>query len=251
MTRRALLKLGAAAAVAAAVPAGLAEPPVEVDSRSLGLGRRLLLITDPHIHARPRRDLVEAAERLRPEVTVIAGDLWDQWTIRFQAVLETVEGLARASRWVVAVAGNHEWSAHKAGLIDYHEAVSALEDLRVLYLRDEKVSLSGLIIAGVEWRWKPHQYEEPLRAVGEADVLVAHTPDVFPHTPPRIPVVLAGHTHGGQVCLPGARSVATNSVYGYTWGLYVEEGRVMLLSRGAGEMTPPRVFCRRQIHLVA
>lgn len=250
MTRRSLLKLGAAAVIAAAAPAGLAEPPVELDERSLGLGKRLLLITDPHIHARPRRDLVKIARRLEPDVTVIAGDLWDQWTVRIQAVLDTVEGLRRASRWLVAVPGNHEWSAYKAGLIDYPKVVEELESLGVIYLRDDKVSVSGLIVAGVEWRWKPKAYEDPIRALGEADVLVAHTPDVFPHTPPRVPVVLSGHTHGGQICLPGARSLATNSMYGYTWGLYLEAGKAMLLSRGAGEMTPPRVFCRRQVHLI-
>jgi len=232
------------------VPAGLAEPPVEVDWRSLGVGARLLLITDPHIHARPRSDLVALAEEVRPDVTIIAGDLWDQWTLRFQAVLETVEGLRRASRWLVAVPGNHEWSAYKARLIDYRAAVAELESLGVLYLRDDRVSLSGLIVAGVEWRWKPEAYEEPLKSLGEADVLAAHTPDVFPYTPTRIPLVLAGHTHGGQICLPGARSVATNSRYGYSWGLYVEGGKAMLVSRGAGEMTPPRVFCRRQVHVL-
>ncbi len=251
MTRRTLLKLGAAAALTAALPASLAEPPVEVEERSLGIRRRMLVITDPHIHARPRRDLVRIAEAVKPDITVIAGDLWDQWTLRFQAVLDTMEGLRRASRWLVAVPGNHEWSAYKAGLINYREAVEALESLGALYLRDDKVSLSGLLVAGVEWRWKPQRYEEPLKSLGEADVLVAHTPDVFPHTPSRIPVVLAGHTHGGQICLPGARSIATNSSYGYTWGLYAENGRVMLLSRGAGEMTPPRVFCRRQVHVVS
>lgn len=73
-------------------------------------------------------------------------------------------------------------------------------------------------IAGLAWRWDWRDQEEPIKSLGEADVLVSHTPDVFPLTSEKTPLVLAGHTQGGQVCLPGARPLATNSVHGYTWG---------------------------------
>ena len=78
-------------------------------------------------------------------MVVVAGDLWDQWTIRFAAVLETVRGLAEAARTVVAVPGNHEVSADRARIVPYREAVSALKDEGIMLLEDGKVWLEDCL----------------------------------------------------------------------------------------------------------
>jgi len=90
------------------------------------------------------------------------------------------------------------------------------------------------------------------RLATEADTVLVHSPDTFHYTPPDSSVlVLAGHTHGGQVCLPpGAIPVTTNNLYGYAWGLYRRGRAKIYVSRGVGEMIPPRLDCGRQAIII-
>ncbi len=215
-------------------------------------GMRILLISDLHVHS-PGKGLVveKAVEALgEPDIVVVAGDTWDEKTKRVGDVAETLEKLRGIGRARVAVLGNHEHWAGEKRIVDLGEGVAVLEENGFQVLRDATVEYRGIVIAGVDWseELRPSTVEG---LASTATVLVAHTPDVFPYAS-RYPVlVLAGHTHGGQYCLPGARSVITNSRHGYTWGVYREGRAVMVVSRGLGEMRESRIMCPRQVVLVA
>ncbi len=66
-------------------------------------------------------------------------------------------------------------------------------------------------------------------------MLLAHEPDIFPRVPPRVALTLSGHTHGGQVRLPGVPLVVPSN-YGdrYAGGHVVENGRHLIVSAGLG-----------------
>ncbi|MFN7106430.1 MAG: metallophosphoesterase, partial [Pyrobaculum sp.] len=121
--------------------------------------------------------------------------------------------------------------------------VRALEEAGVHVLIDDWTSIGGLKIFGLDWREDPRTYPQ----VRDADVVLAHSPDAFHNAVGGL--YLAGHTHGGQICLPKNVPIVTNSVYGYTWGLYKRGDAVMYTSRGVGEMFP-RLFCSREYVLV-
>jgi predicted MPP superfamily phosphohydrolase len=72
-------------------------------------------------------------------------------------------------------------------------------------------------------------------------LLLAHDPDVFPGVPERVSLTLAGHTHGGQVALPGLRRLMIPSRHGdrYRGGHVVERERHLYVSRGIGESGLP------------
>ncbi len=79
----------------------------------------------------------------------------------------------------------------------------------------------------------------------DAPVLAfTHNPDVFPTRPRRFVIVLAGHTHGGQVKLPLVGRPIVPSEYGqrYAAGLKVEEGRRLFVTTGVGTSVLPVRF---------
>jgi len=109
-----------------------------------------------------------------------------------------------------AVLGNH----------DYLEMTADLEAMGIRVLLNEGVPFerggSRIWIAGVD---DAHYYEtadveKASRAIppGEIAILLAHSPDVYAAAAEKgFAVMLCGHTHGGQLCLPGGVMVLKNS----------------------------------------
>jgi predicted MPP superfamily phosphohydrolase len=82
-------------------------------------------------------------------------------------------------------------------------------------------------------------------------VLLVHRPETFPQAARLgFPLVLAGHTHGGQLALPsvGGRLNLARLVTRYHRGLFRENGSVLYVNRGAGVAGPAlRINCPREI----
>jgi len=218
---------------------------VEVE-HSLGR-KRFILVTDLHIHSSSKgRVVARILSRIagNSDIVVFGGDIWDEKTRSIDVLRESIEAMRIVKSFRIAVLGNHEEWARK---IDVKEAIRLLEDNGFYVLLDDRMTLKGLVIAG--YRWKPNPSKYPLDLARGADIVLVHSPDIFPYLDGNV-VVLAGHTHGGQYCLPGARSIITNSRYGYTWGVFREKGKTMIVSRGVGEKRETRINCPRQIVIV-
>ncbi len=222
-------------------------------------------ITDLHIgpmlRAPKLRGYVERINQLEPDLIVITGDIFD---FDPQYIEEgCVElGRLRAKHGVLAVLGNHDVytgvEAVVAGL-DQHT------DIRVL--RDEWVQLdvggTALCIAGIEdpgegWREKESEHHALDRLGSDLPVhlprlLLSHRPSYFGHAA-RVgfPVVLAGHTHGGQLRLPFARNFnASRVIAHWTTGRFDINGSTLYVSQGLGVAgLPVRLNCPREISLI-
>lgn len=84
-------------------------------------------------------------------------------------------------------------------------------------------------------------------------ILLAHEPDQFAAAPSRVALTLSGHTHGGQVYIPGIGRPFIPSLYGprYAYGHVVEEERHLIVSAGLGlSFLPVRAFCPPEITMV-
>jgi uncharacterized protein len=77
-------------------------------------------------------------------------------------------------------------------------------------------------------------------------ILLAHEPDIFPDVPERIALTISGHTHGGQVALPGLGPLVAPFRYGrrYVYGHYREGRKDLLISGGLGMSVVPVRFGR-------
>ena len=75
-------------------------------------------------------------------------------------------------------------------------------------------------------------------------IAFTHNPDIFPNLPERVPLLLAGHTHGGQIRFPLIGTVAEASDFGerYVRGHVVENNHHLFVTTGIGTSVLPVRF---------
>lgn len=147
----------------------------------------------------------------------------------------------------MAVLGNHD---HWTGAASVR---LALTKARVVVLENQAVRRGPLTVVGVGDRFSGHNdvpaSVSSARALdGGIPIVLTHSPDVVPDLPADQLVVLAGHTHCGQVVLPGFGSVATRSprnqwrrLYDprYRCGIIRDGQRTTIVTAGVGSGTSP------------
>jgi predicted MPP superfamily phosphohydrolase len=166
-------------------------------------GLRLLQISDPHVDHGPDfpAQLIEGVRRIGFDVCVLTGDYR---TRTFGAHGPTLAAMAQLRPWlgerVYAVLGNH----------DTIRLVPGLEAMGIRVLINEAVALEGgdLYLAGIDDAhcYRLHDATRAAAAVppGAPSVLLSHTPEAYREAAAAgFGLMLCGHTHGGQICLPG------------------------------------------------
>jgi predicted MPP superfamily phosphohydrolase len=220
-------------------------------------GLRLVQLTDIHhgpwLSLGHVRDVVEACNALRPDLVLLTGDYVLHSSAYARPVVEELARL-RPAIGTVAVLGNHDWS-EGAGVVrrEFAEAGLPLIDnaRRVLTPDRELVDAAceGLALCGVEdlWRGKP----DPRRALAGLPpamprLLLSHNPDVAEEADLvksglRVDLMISGHTHGGQIYVPGFGTPFIPSRYGqkYAQGLVQGPACPVFVCRGIGLATVP------------
>ncbi|WP_133500341.1 metallophosphoesterase [Cognatilysobacter terrigena] len=147
-----------------------------------------------------------------------------------------------ARKPVYAVLGNHDW--WKGG----PEVRRELEAAGVVVLEDEsrRTTIRGcpLWIVGVGDLWTAkHDVRKAFAGVNDDAPVIAmtHNPAILPDLPLRASLVLAGHTHGGQISLPlvGQPAKWGKAENRYIRGFYAEGGRELFVSPGIGTSILP------------
>ncbi len=207
--------------------------------------------TGPFVGYAAVREWVDAANAQQPDLIVATGDFVDHWFGRSLEELERTLLDLRAPLGVWGVWGNHD----HARFADLRGLESALNRAGVHILNNRGVKLrSDLYLAGVDdaQRGAP-DIVSALRNRPEdaACLLLAHNPDFIPDVPQEVNLTLCGHTHGGQVRLPGWGPVFTSSAHGQRFASgWVEERALPLayVSRGLGTVIfPARLRCPAEL----
>ncbi|PYP22727.1 MAG: metallophosphoesterase [Gemmatimonadetes bacterium] len=262
LTRRHFLAATAGALGAAALGDGfLLEPAaVQVTRHELPIpglpaaldGVRIACLADVHLHrgiSRAARAALEQVDRERPEIVVLAGDICNK-----RGDLPTLTAWARDARGTLATFATFgNWERYAK--IDRATAEAAYGKAGVEFLCNTtaRVSIRGatLTILGlddpVEGRPDPMA---ALAGVGARDVAVwvLHGPGYVDELPksvaPRPALFLAGHTHGGQIRLPGITPVLPVGSGRFVAGWYRDTVAPLYVSRGIGTVfVPARLFC--------
>jgi len=261
ITRRTLLKGLVATGVGAATGASAygflyARHQLGVTRESIGVsglptaldGLRIGLLTDIH---RSRwvshQDVSDAVTMLMAEQTdliILGGDyvtLLDR-----QYVGPAADALAplSAPNGVFAILGNHD---------DDHDMPAALAKNGVQVLKDARTHLTingeGVELAGIRY-WTRRLVDIAAVARGSTApvILLAHDPRRLTEAAAlNIPLVLSGHTHGGQVVLPGLGAIAAQK-FPVIAGIGRLKRTAMFVSRGVGTVyVPVRINCPPEV----
>ena len=104
---------------------------------------------------------------------------------------------------------------------------------------------TSLWLVGLADLWtRPQRIDETVANVPEGQPLIAltHNPDILPSLPQRVPLLLAGHTHGGQVRFPLIGPVVESSDYGEVTRHVFENNHHLFVTTGIGTSIIPVRF---------
>ena len=216
-----------------------------------GLDRRLRIVqlSDSHgswIDMPPVRlaRIVDRVNALHPDMIVLTGDyiggkIVDRPRIRLEKVLLPFDRL-RAPLGVYAVAGNHD-------TVFWTRWVFAKTRVRLLV--NEWADAGPVVVAGMNDYSNSTGHADDLMRLGarlppgRPAVLLMHEPDFFQLLPRNIGLMIAGHTHGGQIVLPLWGPLYMGDYHRlHRRGLFTDNGnprQAMVVSSGLGTSVVP------------
>lgn len=217
-------------------------------------GFTILHISDMHVDLNPgvMARLIELLPDVTYDICVLTGDFRGRTFGPFDA---TLDGLARVreriDKPVYGVLGNHDTIRMVPGL----EAM----DIRMLLNESETIARGHqrLHLAGIDdaHYHRADNIEKAASGISPDDcaVLLSHTPEVYRRAADAdFSLLLGGHTHGGQICLPGSLPMTLGSVLPRHMGAGAWRYRTMAgyTSVGIGaSVVPVRFNCPPEITL--
>ena len=211
-------------------------------------GLRIGLLTDLHRSQAVSHEMADAAVRAllaeEPDIIFLGGD-YVTWGDR-RYVGPAAEALAplTAPQGVFAILGNHD---------DDKDMPAALASRGITVLRDARTRIhirgESLDIAGIRyWTRKLGDIARVVRGASTNLILLAHNPSRLPDAVAlAVPLMLSGHTHGGQIVLPGLGAIAARE-FPVVAGSARREGTAVFVSRGVGTIyLPVRLNCPPEV----
>jgi len=228
----------------------------------------LIHVTDCHfgqfLGRRELQGLVDQLNSLDGDALCLTGDIFHSARTVVEQATPLLSKLKARALGNFAVLGNHDYYAGEK------RSVESLEAAGFTLLRNEWLTLtvgaSTIHLGGVDDPWSRRKLPNAFRYYGEVmraapaqpgvRIALSHRPELFPYAARhKIDLVLAGHTHGGQIVapVPGREkgiSVA-DVVSDYTHGWYEHRAGRMYLNRGVGlTFLPWRIKCPPEIAVI-
>lgn len=218
-------------------------------------GYRILHLTDLHLDNidGTAEAIATRVARIQCDLCAITGDIRDNIHAPLPSLMRrlgTVIGAVRANDGTVGVLGNH----------DSASMVGPMEDLGIRVLLNETVSYERgrdrLHFTGLDdvHRFRTEEAHAALEGAPDGFcIAVVHSPEIADVAARRHRLYLTGHTHGGQICLPGGRPVVKGVTrFGeLSCGVWRHGEMVGFTSRGLGACVVPfRAFCPGEVVVV-
>ncbi len=213
----------------------------------------------PSLNMRAFRKAVDFGAEVEPDLVALTGDIVSHPRASLPVVAE-LERL-RPPLGIVAVLGNHDVGASNdpfsrgAIIEDWGEAPVTLlrGETHAIEARGVRIEVGGLDAAG----WLGGRAGPPGELFSDAAdlrLLLAHFPEAAEDLAPgSADLVLCGHLHGGQICLPtpwGKLRLA-HGVHRFREGIYRDGATTVVVTRGLGTtLVPFRVAARPEVSLL-
>jgi predicted MPP superfamily phosphohydrolase len=217
-------------------------------------GFTILHLSDMHVDLNEgaMRRLIELVGDMRYDLCVLTGDYRGKNFGPFEAALEGVARVrAHLKEPLYGVLGDHDTIQMVPGL----EAMGIrmlLNECEVIVRGDQQIYLAGIDDAHY------HRVDNIEKAAlqipnGEFSILLSHTPEIYRQAAHAdFNLLLSGHTHGGQICLPGSIPIILDAVLPRRMGAGAWQYHNMTgyTSVGAGSsVVPVRLNCPPEITL--
>lgn len=218
---------------------------VEIED-SLLAGIRIVYISDIHACKDDGRRLLRIVKKINeqdPDVILLGGDyvviqIFNNESMRPELIGEYLSGL-RAKYGTFMVLGNHDANGNiSKGFKEKlkESTIKVLDNSNVkLRIGDRDLWFVGLgdFSCG---RCRRQDIEKAFDGVEKPAIAFTHSPDVISMVPDFVSLVLAGHTHGGQVALPfyGPLGRAGTISGKHIKGFYDVDGKRLFVSSGVG-----------------
>jgi predicted MPP superfamily phosphohydrolase len=218
-------------------------------------GYRVAQISDIHCGAfTPPERVARWVERLNAvnaDLIAVTGDLITSGD-RYTEAVAGILGQLRARDGVYACMGNHDY------FTDGERFVAHLERAGLTMLRNRGLVVqkgsAEIFVAGVDDTWTGRaDVDEALaaRSPNQPVLLLLHDPNLWPQAAAAgVHLTLSGHTHGGQIAVPGfhRRLTPARLITRFPSGFYKNGDATLYVSCGAGTTGPPvRVGARAEL----
>jgi len=224
---------------------GVADIEVSPTGWPVGGGRlRVLLISDIHTGIFLKPDalaaIVASLMALQPDLVAVAGDLVTGHVSELDPFLEALAPLARAPLGACVCFGNHDYFGGNPEHLG-----RSLERIGLQMLKNQSVKVTHgagqLVIGGIDDLVMGRPDWTALAARhGTPHLVLAHNPDHFYAASAQdVPLILSGHTHGGQIRLPNGPPIIRQSRFCLDEGAYAFRSSLLIVSRGLGSVGLP------------
>lgn len=218
-------------------------------------GFRFVQISD--LHCRPDwqtayDDLIDRLGAEEPDLILITGDIVDdtQYPHKCLPTARRLLSQFRAPQGVLGVRGNHDENVDAE---DFNSTPLRLIDGRRLLLGHRGAAVELIAIPGPLRADYPVGFEDslPPKAAGVPRIVMSHYPDHFRRMRATAPdIFVCGHTHGGQICLPGPLPLLRHDSLPmrYFLGVHRLDKTHFFVNRGFGFSTQQvRLFCPSEV----
>ena len=218
-------------------------------------GMTIVHVSDLHFTGRVDRSyftrVVEMINRLEPDVIAITGDVVDRADCL--SWIPATLGRLRSRHGSFFVLGNHDGRVGHE-LVRTHLREAGLWDVGGV-CRRVNICGASLLVAGNELPWcapaaDPHTFATDNDAPVALKMLLSHSGDQFRWARRHgFELMLAGHSHGGQIRLPGLGALVCpiRDSLAMAAGLFYEPPTMLHVSRGISAELPIRINCRPEI----
>lgn len=227
-------------------------------------GLTIAHVTDAHVGAftfgRTVAAIADATNSLRADLVLLAGDLINNHLDDLPQAIAMVQAM-EARHGVFLCEGNHDLIPGPGRFERQCKAAGLnllVNEEKTIQIRGEPVQLLGLRWGSPRGPNRTSPYSDEaiaesmqelleLRNAEAFPVLLAHHPHAFdPAAKARIPLIVAGHTHGGQLMINEKLGFGP-AMFRYWTGLYRKGGSTLAVSNGVGNWFPLRTAAPAEI----
>jgi predicted MPP superfamily phosphohydrolase len=214
-------------------------------------GRRVALLTDIHhsalVSAEDVSHAVAVANAQHPDLIVLGGDYVTGADRDYVEPVAELLSPLRAPLGVFAILGNHDDDREMPAALARH-GMTVLRDQRTRVThRGESVELAGIKF----WTRELDKIADVVARPRDPVVLLAHDPRRLKEASRlHVAAILSGHTHGGQIVLPGIGAPAARK-FPFREGLGYRGDTTLFVSRGIGTVyLPVRINCPPEVAML-